>query len=342
MARRTHEASAPRTGADQGWPHGGFDEPPLEEAEPALDRDEIGKTSEGRLTHEEPDLVRLYLTHIGRRKLLTQAQEQEIGRRIETARRELAAALKARPLGPARVREKEQALIKARHELVEPNLRLVVAVAKRYLGRGLPLLDLIQEGNLGLMKAVDRFEYRRGFKFSTYATWWIRQSITRAVADQGRTIRLPVHVVDSLTKLAHARTELRARLGREPRPEEISARMGVRVAKVLLLLDAAKHPVSLDVPGGGGDEPLSGYVGGAAASPEDDALHARVGEEVEYAMRPLTEREREVLRLRFGLGADHEMTLEEVGRHLSVTRERVRQIEAKALAKMRAAARKAA
>jgi len=326
MATHTGEAGASTIEADEGW----------------LDRDEIEETPESHPPEGEPDLVRLYLRHIGRRKLLTRAQEQEIARRIEATRLDLAAALKARPLRPARLREKEQALIDARHELIEPNLRLVVSVAKRYLGRGLSILDLIQEGNIGLMKAVDRFEYRRGFKFSTYATWWIRQSITRAIADHGRTIRLPVHVVDSLGKLTRARAELQGRLGREPLPEEIAARMGVRVAKVLLLLDAAKHPVSLDVPGGGGDEPLSGYVGDTAASPEDDALHARLGDEVAYAMRPLTDREREVLRLRFGLGADQEMTLEQVGRRLSVTRERVRQIEAKALAKMRAAAQKAA
>jgi RNA polymerase primary sigma factor len=238
----------------------------------------------------------------------------------------------------ARVREKQDLLLEVKRELLESNLRLVVSVAKRYAGRGLSLLDLIQEGNIGLMKAVDRFQYRRGFKFSTYATWWVRQAITRAVADYGRTIRLPVHVIESLNRLNKERRALAVELGRNPKPQELAERLQIPVGKVQLLLEAARQPTSLETPIGEDDETALGDLlpNPAAQTPEESAMAGELASEVERAMAPLTDREKEVLRLRYGLGTQREHTLEEVGRRLSITRERVRQIEKRAVAKMRA------
>ena len=259
------------------------------------------------------DPVRMYLKEIGRVSLLTADEEVALALKIEQGDQE------------------------AKQRLAEANLRLVVSIAKRYVGRGMQFLDLIQEGNMGLMKAGEKFDYRKGFKFSTYATWWIRQAITRAIADQARTIRIPVHMVETINKLIRIQRQLLQDLGREPTPEEIGAEMDMPTEKVREILKIAQEPVSLETPIGEEDDShLGDFIEDQdATSPEDHASYELLKEQLESVLDTLTDREENVLRLRFGLDDGRTRTLEEVGKVFGVTRERIRQIEAKALRKLR-------
>jgi RNA polymerase primary sigma factor len=235
----------------------------------------------------------------------------------------------------AEIEVSDREVRRAKKELMEANLRLVVSVAKRYLGSDLSLLDLIQEGNIGLMKAVDRFQYRRGFKFSTYATWWIRQAITRAIADHSRTIRIPVHMVETLNRISRVNRAMVNELGREPTPEELAQRTGVPAKKVRLILESSRKPLSLETPIGEDSELGDFLEDKSAGSPNDSLLTQDLTTQVERALAMLSPKEKEILRLRFGIGEEGEHTLEEVGKRFAVTRERIRQIEAKALRKLR-------
>jgi RNA polymerase primary sigma factor len=288
------------------------------------------------------DLVRIYLREIGRVALLTAQDEVELAKAIEAG---LFAEEKLQGSVPSAARDgaerAELALLvvegtRAKQRLIESNLRLVVSIAKRYIGRGLVFLDLIQEGNLGLIRAVEKFDYTKGYKFSTYATWWIRQAITRAIADQARTIRIPVHMVETINKMARVQRQLHQDLGREATPEEIGAEMGLSAERVAEIQRIAQEPVSLQAPIGEEDSDLGDFIEDAdAVVPMEAAAFIMLQDQLEQVLDNLTIREQRIIQLRFGLADGHPRTLEEVGREFGVTRERIRQIESKTLAKLR-------
>jgi RNA polymerase primary sigma factor len=290
------------------------DAPVANDAEPSDDNEAAPSKLDLSVKSPSSDPVRLYFQEMGKVPLLTAVEEVALAKRIE--RRDMA----------------------AKRKLIEANLRLVVSIAKRHVGRGMPLLDLIQEGNLGLMRAVEKFDYRRGFKFSTYATWWIRQAITRGLADQARTIRVPVHMVENINKLVRVQRQLVQEIGREPTPEEIAAEMEISPEKVRHIQKSSQEPVSLHQQlGDEGDAQLGDFIEDKdAISPVEEVGEIVQREELVHVLGLLTHRERSVLTLRFGLGDGHPFTLEEVGQKFGVTRERIRQIEAKTLAKLKA------
>ena len=304
-------------------------------------RKQAGDTSVALLTG---DPVRMYLKEIGKVSLLTAAEEIDLAMKIEAGVAATEELEKAEEEGielerreRRRLTRVEQVGLDAKQQLIEANLRLVVSIAKRYVGRGMLFLDLIQEGNLGLIRAVEKFDYTKGFKFSTYATWWIRQAITRAIADQARTIRIPVHMVETINKLVRIQRQLLQTLGREPTPEEIAEEMGLTPERVREIQKISQEPVSLETPiGEEEDSQLGDFIeDDAAVVPPDAASFSMLQEQLAKTLEGLAERERKVISLRFGLEDGHPRTLEEVGREFGVTRERIRQIESKTLAKLR-------
>ena len=323
---------------------------PNEDGEPAME--EIAEIEEEELVDPNSlvdsfnidDPVRMYLKEIGKVPLLTADQEVELATVMSAGREAEARVAQAEADGEtipeaemAELKKQIKAGEKAKQQLAEANLRLVVSIAKRYVGRGMLFLDLIQEGNLGLIKAVEKFDYTKGYKFSTYATWWIRQAITRAIADQARTIRIPVHMVETINKVIRVSRQLLQELGHDPSPEEISAEMNMPVDKVREILKIAQEPVSLETPiGEEEDSHLGDFIPDEAASePSEAASFTLLKEQLVDVLGTLTPREEKVLKLRFGIEDGRTRTLEEVGKEFNVTRERIRQIEAKALRKLR-------
>ena len=309
-------------------------------------RDRAVVASTGGDTGGSSDSVRMYLKEIGKVSLLTADEEVTLAQRIElgsVAEEELAdlaarhEPLDIEPIEMARLRRNVRDGERARHELTQANLRLVVSIAKRYMGRGMPMLDLVQEGNLGLMRAVEKFDHRKGFKFSTYATWWIRQAITRAIADQARTIRIPVHMVETINKVKRIQRSMVQELERDPTVEELADEADLSVERVREILRISLDTMSLDTPVGEEDDSnLGDFIEDLqAVRPADAAARRMLGQAVLDALDDLNDREKEVVRLRFGLDGGPPRTLEEVGRRYNVTRERIRQIEAKTLAKLR-------
>lgn len=285
------------------------------------------------------DPVRVYLREIGRVRLLTAQEETQLAQRVERGDQS-SERLKQGMCSLSERMLLQQWLVdgeSARERLIQANLRLVVSIAKKYLGHGMSLLDLIQEGNIGLMRATQKFDYHRGFKFSTYATWWIRQAITRAIADQSRTIRLPVHIGDTINRIKRTSNELQQRLGREPSTEEIATALDLPLLKVRRALDASRQTISLESPvGADGDAVLGDFIEDEHnAPPMENATANILREQLEEALQKLPERERKIIQLRYGLADGRYRTLEEVGREFGITRERIRQIEAKALRKLR-------